>query len=122
ELADALVRAGGRRRRTAKGRLVVLFDGPATAVRAGLDAVTAASRLGLAIDEVARDGDRVDGVGVDLAIALADAAPDGQVYASPTAQVLLSGSGIVLALVSARRAGSTDRDVDLRQAYVAVGG
>jgi pimeloyl-ACP methyl ester carboxylesterase len=122
ELADALVRAGGRLRRSGKGRLVVLFDGPATAVRAGLDAVTAASRLGLAIDEVARDGDRADGIGVDLAIALADAAPDGQVYASPTAQVLLSGSGVMLAPVSAGRAGSTDRDMDLREAYVAVGG
>jgi hypothetical protein len=36
--------------------------------------------------------------------------------------VLLSGSGVMLAPVSCGRAGSTDRDLDLREAYVAVGG
>ena len=91
----ALVDRGGRRR-TAGSCSVVLFDGPATAVRAvrqmelgapGLGKVG----LGLAIAEVAREGD-VGGPGVDAARWLADGAAAGELAASEPARILLAGS------------------------------
>jgi len=95
---DSLVLAGGRRRHSSDGEVVVLFDGPATGVRAGLGALTAETdaQLGLAIAEVAVDGGPVSGPGVDVARRLAACAPRGQVLVSSTAGVLLSGSGIEL--------------------------
>jgi DNA-binding winged helix-turn-helix (wHTH) protein len=95
-VATALVGRGGSRRVTADGAVVVLFDGPATAVRAGLAALEPGSQIGVAIDEVPREGDRADGPGVALAQRLARTAPDRQLLVSSTAQVLLSGSGVVL--------------------------
>ena len=91
----ALVDRGGRRR-TAGPRTVLLFDGPATAVRAvrqvelgtpGLGKVG----LGLAIAEVAREG-AVEGPGVDAARWLADGAGAGELAASEPARILLAGS------------------------------
>jgi DNA-binding winged helix-turn-helix (wHTH) protein len=92
-----LVAAGGRRRTRADGTAVVLFDGPATAVRAlarvlGPDAAAA----GVAIDEVAVAGGPVDGPGVREAAELAATAVDGEIVVNATAAVLLAGSGIAV--------------------------
>jgi class 3 adenylate cyclase len=73
-----------------------LFDGPATAVRAGLAHLRGDARLGLTVAEVARDADEVTGYGVQVAVLLADAAPPGAVWVSDTVGVLLSGSTVVL--------------------------
>jgi hypothetical protein len=96
-LTDALVAAGGRKRHSAAGDVVVLFDGPATAVRAGRTALAQApdAALGLAVAEVA-DGGPVAGPGVDLAVRLGAHAAPGELLVTRMATVLLSGSGIDL--------------------------
>lgn len=97
-LVDALVEAGGRRRHSSNGDPVVLFDGPATAVRAGLDALGTRpdAAAGLEIAEVAVDGGPVQGPGVDLAMRLGDRATGGDMLVSSTAAALLAGSGVVI--------------------------
>ena len=93
-----LIEAGGRRRHTASGDIVVLFDGPATAVRAGRAALRKApeARIGLAIAEVAVDGGPVSDPGVDLALRLGSSAPSGELVVSTTAGVLLASADIDL--------------------------
>jgi hypothetical protein len=95
-LVADLVAAGGRLRHDPPGRAVVLFDGPAGAVRAGLARLTPAVRMGLTIAELPRDADRLEGPGVAAAARLADAAEPGTLVVSATVGVLLSGSGTVL--------------------------
>lgn len=95
-LAADLVRRGGRLRQGPEGRALVLFDGPARAVRAGLDRLSGGARLGLSIAEVPLEAEPVEGPGVVTAVRLADAAPPGTLSVSATVAVLLSGSGIVL--------------------------
>jgi DNA-binding winged helix-turn-helix (wHTH) protein/esterase/lipase len=96
-LVTELASAGGRLRRDRDGRAVVLFDGPARAVRAGLAHLASRSaRLGLAIAEVPRDSEQVDGPGVAAAVRLAATAPPGSLVVSSTVGTLLAASGAVL--------------------------
>jgi hypothetical protein len=95
EVLAALADLRGRRRRAA-GRVVVVFDGPATAVRAVRQVPLDGVSIGLSIAEVARDGDAVVGPGVDTALALADAGAGGGVVASDAVQILLAGSSASL--------------------------
>ena len=108
-LAAVLAGAGGRLRHDPAGRAVLLFDGPATAVRAGLAHIRGDSRLGVTVAEVTRDLDEVAGYGVHVAAQLADSAPPGTVWVSATVGLLLSGSGVVL-----EPAGSLDSEQVLR--------
>lgn len=94
DLASSLVEAGGRRCTGPAGRAVVLFDGPATAVRAGLAHLHRADTLGVAIAEVPRDAIEVDAYGVQIAISLADQAPPGSLWITPGVRDLLAGSGV----------------------------
>lgn len=98
EVAEVLVAAGGRRRTTTQGRTVVLFDGPATAVRAGLGALVEhrGCRLGLAVAEVSVGVGPVAGAGAEQAVALADTAQPGSLLVSATSAELLAGSGVAL--------------------------
>ncbi len=93
-----LVDAGGRRRHTAGGDVVVLFDGPATGVRAGLAALSGDrdARIGLAIAEVAVARGPVSGAGVDLAVRLGTDGSRGELLVSATAGVLLASADIDL--------------------------
>jgi hypothetical protein len=92
------VRAGGRRRVTSQGGPAVLFDGPATAVRESYTAVAGRpARVGVSIAEVAVEGLAAHGAGVDLAVALAERAENGQVWTSAAVGLLLPASGIELA-------------------------
>lgn len=99
EVARALIEAGGRRRHTMGGDVVVLFDGPATAVRAGSAALGShrEARIGLSVAEVAVDGGPVSGPGVDHAVALGRDVPDGDLAVTETTATLLAPSGITLA-------------------------
>jgi hypothetical protein len=94
--AAELAGLGGRLRHDRAGRALLLFDGPATAVRACLAHLRGDDRFGVAVAEVARDGDQVEGYGVQEAAQLADSALPGSVWVSSTVSVLLSGSGVVL--------------------------
>jgi pimeloyl-ACP methyl ester carboxylesterase len=93
-----LIEAGGRRRHTSAGDVVVLFDGPATAVRAGLATLSEDrdARIGLAIAEVAVDGGPVSDINVDLAVRLGNSASPGELLVSATAAVLLAPSSVEL--------------------------
>ena len=108
-LTTLLAGAGGRLRHDPAGRAVLLFDGPATAVRAGLANLRGDARLGVTVAEVARDVDEVAGYGVHVAAQLAESAPPGTVWVSATVGLLLSGSGVVL-----ESAGSLDSEPVLR--------
>jgi hypothetical protein len=74
---------------------VVLFDGPATAVRAGLAQLHPTGKLGVAIAEVPRDETELDAYGVQVAITLADRALPGALWLTPGVRDLLAGSGVV---------------------------
>ena len=106
-LLSALRSAGGRVRKGPEDRSVVLFDGPATAVRAGIRTLGhhAGAALGLHAAEVERDASRVAGPGVSSALAVADLAPVGSLWASSTVRDLLAGSGIALEPVGAYQLG-----------------
>lgn len=108
DLASGLVAAGGRRREGPARRTVVLFDGPATAVRAGLAQLHSTDKLGIAIAEVPKDETELDGHGVRFAITLADAAPAGAVWLSPVVRDLLSGSGVVTEAAGMQAIGSPE--------------
>jgi hypothetical protein len=97
-LVEALARAGGRRRRSAQGDAVVLFDGPATAIRAASDAMnlSAGSGVGLSIAEVAMEGGPVSGPAVEEALRLASAVPPRRIAVSLLATQILLGSGVEL--------------------------
>lgn len=93
--------SGARCRSRPDGTSVVLFDGPATAVRAlgrilPIDGRVGGAAAGVGIAEVSVAGEEIGGPGVDEAIDLATAAVPGSVLVSDTAAVLLSGSGVVL--------------------------
>ncbi|HEY7103830.1 MAG TPA: alpha/beta fold hydrolase [Mycobacteriales bacterium] len=92
--------SGGRTAVTPDGRAVVVYDGPAAAIR---DAQLLLSgrqgsglRLGLQIAEVPRTGPLVDGPGVEAALGLADRAAPGQLLVSATVHDLVGGSGLPL--------------------------
>jgi DNA-binding winged helix-turn-helix (wHTH) protein/pimeloyl-ACP methyl ester carboxylesterase len=94
EVISDLVAGGGLARETPRGRLVVLFDGPATAVRCSLACMHTGARLGVSIAEVNRESTTVNGPGVQHAERIADAAADGELWVSAAAGMLLSGSGL----------------------------
>ena len=98
--ASARSLAAGRPAHTADGRTVVVYDGPAAAIRAALSVLSGphglATRLGLQIAEVPRTGSMVDGPGVEAAVGLADRAAPGQLLVSATVHDLVGGSGLPL--------------------------
>jgi DNA-binding winged helix-turn-helix (wHTH) protein/pimeloyl-ACP methyl ester carboxylesterase len=108
-LLHALSRAGGRIRSGPDDRSVVLFDGPATAARAGIRTLAhhAGGALGLHAAEVERDASHVTGPGVSTALAIADVAPAESLWTSSTVRDLLAGSGIALEPVGANQVGGT---------------
>jgi DNA-binding winged helix-turn-helix (wHTH) protein/pimeloyl-ACP methyl ester carboxylesterase len=96
-VVEQLVAAGGRLRHAAGGEVVVLFDGPATAVRAAHAALEDDyASAGLSIAEVAVDGGPVSGQGVDEAIRLGSGAGAGQLAVTATAGVLMSSVEVLL--------------------------
>ncbi len=98
EVAELLVASAGRRRVTEDGATVVLFDGPATGVRASYAAVAGRpATIGLSIAEVPVEGMAANGLGVDLAVALADRGSPGEVLVSAAVGLLLPASGVELA-------------------------
>src|SRR5262245_35359441 len=84
--------------RTGEGQPAVAFDGPATAIRAGLRyldrAPTAEIGMGLHIAEVERTGALIDGAGVSQAVELASRAPARQIWLSAAVRDLVAGSGL----------------------------
>jgi pimeloyl-ACP methyl ester carboxylesterase len=93
-LLAELTAAGGRARQDAAGRPVLLFDGPAAAVRAALAQHRDDVGVGIAVAEVEREATVVRGPGVREATDIADLTPTGEVWLSATVGVLLAGSTI----------------------------
>jgi hypothetical protein len=96
---EQLASSAARLRRTSpEGDVVALFDGPATAVRAGLRALRNRpdAAVSLHIAEIARDAEPISGYGVSTALALAKMTPMGSLWTSSTVRDLLAGSGVVL--------------------------
>jgi pimeloyl-ACP methyl ester carboxylesterase len=113
-----LAASGGRVRPTSPGRRVVLFDGPATAVRAALPAVTAAAAGGsLVIAEVSRDDPVLTGFAIETAVALSAMAPLGTIWTTTTGRDLLAGSGVDLEPAGTHQVGPAGR----QELYAVVG-
>lgn len=99
-LAHQLSEHGGVRRRTIEDRHLVLFDGPATAVRAihdvtaGLDA-----SAGVHVAELDRHAPVLGGSSVATASQLAEKAPTGRIRVSSVVRDLLAGSGVAVITV-----------------------
>jgi hypothetical protein len=74
----------------------MLFDGPATAVRAGLRLLGGGqqSGLGLHVAEISTSDGLVEGAGLGMAVALAGATPPGELWLTSVVHDLLAGSGI----------------------------
>jgi hypothetical protein len=91
----------GRAAHTPDGQTVIVYDGPAAAIRDALSVLSGPqggrARFGLQIAEVPRTGPVVDGPGVEVAVGLADRAAPGQLLVSPTVRDLVAGSGLSLA-------------------------
>jgi class 3 adenylate cyclase len=99
---EQLTAAGARLRRTSLDeRHVALFDGPATAVRAGLGLLQQRREvaLGVHVVEVSRGSEPLSGRGLGYVTDLAAIAPAGQLWASKTVRDLLAGSGVELEAV-----------------------
>jgi hypothetical protein len=102
EVVEQLAAAGGRLRRAHEATgvravvPVVLFDGPATAVRAARLALheSPEASIGLTIAELPLSGEVVHGPGVEEASRLSTAAPSGSVTVSGTVATLLAGTGV----------------------------
>ena len=92
--------AGGRAAHTPEGNPVVVYDGPAAAIRDALALRTEppgeGSRMGLQIAEVQRAGAIVDGPGVEGAVRLAERAMPGQLLVSPAVRDLVAGTHVAL--------------------------
>ena len=92
--------SGGRAAHTPEGQTVIVYDGPAAAIRDALSVLSGphgtGTRFGLQIAEVPRTGPVVDGPGVEAAVRLADWAGPGQLLVSPTIRDLVAGSGLSL--------------------------
>jgi hypothetical protein len=91
---------GGRPGCTPAGDALVVFDGPATALRAAADELARVERppvrMGLHIAEVPVDTAVLDGPGVRVSSALAELASDHQLIASSAVRDLVAGTGIEL--------------------------
>ena len=91
----------GRRAHTPRGKTVVVYDGPAIAIRDALSVLRGPAgkhaRFGLQIAEVPRTGSLVDGPGVEAAVGLAERATPGQLLVSRAVHDLVAGSGVSLA-------------------------
>jgi pimeloyl-ACP methyl ester carboxylesterase len=90
-----LVGAGARPRTTTWGDDVLLFDGPATAVRAVLADPLSDTAVGIVVAEVPRDG-KLAGNTLRGCTDLVTDAPPGEIWVSSTVGMLLGGSGIEL--------------------------
>ena len=92
--------SAGRAAHTPEGQTVVVYDGPAAAIRDALSVLSGpggmGARFGLQIAEVPRTGPVVDGPGVEAAVGLADRAAPGQLLLSSTVRDLVAGSGLSL--------------------------
>jgi DNA-binding winged helix-turn-helix (wHTH) protein/pimeloyl-ACP methyl ester carboxylesterase len=85
---------------TSGGRRIVLYDGPAAAIRAGLlllsQNVYAQLAVGVHVAEVARSAHQIEGRGVQTVLDLADKAALNQVWTSQIVRDLVAETGIVL--------------------------
>jgi pimeloyl-ACP methyl ester carboxylesterase len=93
--------SAGRATHTPDGQTVIVYDGPAAAIRDALSVLSGphggGTRFGLQIAEVPRTGPVVDGPGVEAAVRLAERAAPGQLLVSPAVRDLVAGSGLSLA-------------------------
>lgn len=95
-----LARHGGREVKTTGDGFLVLFDGPARAIRCALairrvlQAEGVQIRIGLHSGEVEVRGDDVGGIAVNLGARVAATAAPGEVVVSSTVRDLVAGSGI----------------------------
>ena len=117
-IAEAVGLQGGSRVRTAHPAVVVTVDGPAQAVRCAREIVARASArgrdvgVGVHTAEVRSAGGRLEGRGVDVAAAIAEAAGPGQVAVSDIVAGLIAGSGIELEALA------VNASVDLRPLHL----
>jgi class 3 adenylate cyclase len=96
----SVTRHGGRIVKSTGDGTLAVFDGPAGAVVAALELLTALRRIdlpvraGVHVGEVEERGDDVTGIAVHLASRVADRAAPGEVLVTTTVRDLVAGSGL----------------------------
>jgi class 3 adenylate cyclase/pimeloyl-ACP methyl ester carboxylesterase len=96
----AAARYGGRVVKSTGDGVLAVFDGPANTVRAAVDILRSARRLGLAaragvhVGELEERGDDVAGIAVTLCSRIADCATADEVLVSNTLKDLVAGAGL----------------------------
>jgi hypothetical protein len=92
--------SAGRPTHTPDGQMIIVYDGPAAAIRDALSVLSGpqsgGTRFGLQIAEVPRTGSVVDGPGVETAVRLAERASPGELLVSPAVRDLVADSGLAL--------------------------
>ena len=97
---QCVVRYGGRVVKSTGDGTLAVFNGPAQAVDAALEMLSALQRLGLDVRagvhvaEIEERGDDVSGIAVHVGSRIADAAAAGEVLVSTTVRDLVAGSGL----------------------------
>ncbi len=96
----AASQSAGRSTHTPEGQMVIVYDGPAAAIRDALSFLSGphggGARFGLQIAEVPRTGPVVEGPGVEAAVRLAEQASPGELLVSAVVRDLVAGSGLTL--------------------------
>lgn len=118
-LKDVVAGHRGVPARAEGASLLATFDGPARAVRCGLEVVDRAAAAGLHLGvglhtaEVARQGVTVSGDGVAVAQAVADRAARGEVWVTSTLRDLTAGSGLAFEARASLESSSPGRPLEL---------
>ena len=100
EIRNQLEIYGGREIKTTGDGFLIMFDGPARAIRCGhsiqsaMETIGLKIRIGLHTGECTISGDDVSGIAVHIAARVGGLADAGQVLVSQTVRDLVAGSGI----------------------------
>jgi class 3 adenylate cyclase/pimeloyl-ACP methyl ester carboxylesterase len=100
QVRRAVTQHGGRVVKSTGDGALSVFDGPASAVEAGLRLLHTLPRIGLSaragvhVGELEERGDDVAGIAVHVASRIADRAAAGEVLVSTTVRDLVAGSGL----------------------------
>jgi class 3 adenylate cyclase/pimeloyl-ACP methyl ester carboxylesterase len=112
-------RNGGRVVKSMGDGILAVFDGPASAVTAALDILSALRRIGLAarggvhVGELEERGDDVSGIAVTLCSRINDRATADEVLVSSTVRDLVAGSGLQFETRGQQQLKGIDEPVEL---------
>jgi class 3 adenylate cyclase len=121
---DCLRTHGGQLVKTTGDGVLAVFDGPARAVRCaaairnGVAGIGLRVRAGVHVGEIARRGDDINGIAINVARRITDTAGEREVVVSRVVSDLVAGSGLVFVPIGASRLKGLPEEVELFRAAV----